>query len=264
MVYQFPVSAEDAPKHAVYPFITHGYRKGGTYLDNVNSLFQLHTETMNAWTMIFASVWSIYASYSMTEEYGFKNTWIFWVLTSSALIHLPFSVGYHLFMSMDLPTFNHWRRMDVIAIFGVSVLLTYSLAYYAFSTVFCLSITALSAIVAGYAITKISKLPEEKDINPAQHTLFVSSIVACYMCPMFWVTFRDVFIYKEFTLASVATIIVLWSLGFSGWAYSTSWPQKLFPGKFNIVGHSHQVMHIGVFLCHVMEWMFVYALFQQS
>jgi predicted membrane channel-forming protein YqfA (hemolysin III family) len=55
---------------------------------------------------------------------------VFPCFTLSAVLHLPFSVGYHLFMSMDEHTFNVWRRLDIMAIFNVSILLTFSLPYY--------------------------------------------------------------------------------------------------------------------------------------
>lgn len=46
-----------------YPYVLSGYRSGGTYARCLLSLFEWHTETFNAWTMIAGSSLSIFLLY---------------------------------------------------------------------------------------------------------------------------------------------------------------------------------------------------------
>lgn len=256
--YKFPVSDGEAPAHAVYPFVTGAYRKGGSYIDNVWSLFHLHTEFVNAWTMIIASVGSIMATtYVSTKFLDTEAIPIFVIFTASAVLHLPFTLGYHLFMSMDEHTFNVWRRLDVIAIFNVSVLLTFSLSYFVLPWWGCLLNTAAAALIAATATISVWKTPVDHVIDGSQQSKFVGSIIACYWFPLAFALVRDTCAHM-FTLSSASAIGVSMGLIFSGWAYASWWPQKRAPGKYNVWLHSHQMMHIGVMVCHALEFVFIW------
>lgn len=249
--YKFPVSHSETPAHAVYPYITNAYRSGGGYADNIKSLFQLHTETVNAWSMIIANVGSFYASVM-------ANNMILYIFTASALLHLPFSVGYHLFMSMDENIFNLWRRLDIIGIYNAGVLITFALGYYVFPLGICLANTLLAACVAGYASMKAWRMNAEHVIDGATQVTFIGMIVACYLSPMYVAAIRDIAMHGAvLTVSVISPIAVTGVLGFGGWAYATFWPQRIAPGKFNVWLHSHQIMHICIIICHAFEYLFI-------
>lgn len=247
--YKFPVSDSETPSYAVYPFIKGPYRSGGGYVDNIKSLFQMHTETVNAWSMIIASIGSLYASLVM-------NNMILYIFTSSALLHLPFSVGYHLFMSMDEKTFNLWRRLDIIFIYNGGVLLTYSLGYYVFPFGVCLINTLLSIGVATFGSIKAWRVSPEHTFDGNTQVAFIGMIVACYLTPMYYAAIRDL-ASLVLSMSVISSIAVTGVLGFGGWAYSTFWPQRAAPDKFNVWFHSHQIMHICIIICHVLEYLFI-------
>lgn len=208
--------------------------------------------------MILACIGStfatVFASVTMLDA---KAIPVFVVFTLTTVLHLAFSVGYHLFTSMRRPVFNRWRKMDVIAIFNVSVLLTFSLSYFVLPWWGCLANTLVAACVACAATVSFARTPDEVDMDPRKQSLFVGSIVMCYWFPMVFATVRD-FLDGNFTLSSCSTVGVLVGLGLSGWAYSTAWPQRYFPGLFDVWGHSHQLMHVGMLLCHALEFVFLW------
>lgn len=247
--YKFPVSHSETPPYAVYPYITSSYRSGGGYVDNLKSLFQLHTETVNAWSMIIASTGSLYASLMV-------NRTILYILTASALLHLPFSVGYHLFMSMDENTFNLWRRLDIIGIYSAGVLITYSIGYSVFPFWVCLANTLMASCVAFYASLQVWRMDHEHTIDPNAQVAFIGLIAACYMIPMYCAAIRDLMI-PVISMSIISPVAVTGVLGFGGWAYATFWPQRIAPGTFDVWFHSHQIMHICIVICHALEYLFI-------
>lgn len=263
MKYKFPVSDKEAPKHAVYPYVTHGYRVGGSYADNIKSLFQLHTEVMNAWTMILISMGSVFSTaYFSLKVLDKEAVPIFIIFTSSAVMHLPFSVGYHLFMSMDAKTFNLWRRLDVIAVCQSSILLAFSLSYFVMPFWGCMLNTLVTYGIATYASIKFWCIPKTHSIDGKSQCAFLSSVIFCYWFPMFVALIRDS-VKMTFTLSSFSAVGVLGGLALSGAAYSMNWPQRLAPGRFNVWFHSHQIMHIGIAFCHLLEFLFIFDNFKR-
>lgn len=259
MVYKNNVSETDAPSHAVYPFVTGRYRSGGSYIDNIKSIFRLHTEFVNAWTMIIASTASVLAT-SFVSVMGILDKeaiLIFATFTASAVLHLPFSLGYHLFMSMDVCTFNMWRRMDVIAIFQASVLLTFSLSYFVLPWWGCVLNTFIACGISSLATIRFWHIPVDHVINGGQQSAFVGSIISCYCFPMVYGLLKDA-TRLQFTMTTVTALGVLATLAFSGWVYASWWPQRRAPGRFNVWFHSHQIMHIGVMVCHALEFLFIW------
>ena len=260
--YRFPVSSNEASEHSRYPYVMHHYRVGGTYWDNIKSLFQLHTESVNAWSMILASALSVCGTVYMyvTHPSAFP---IFAIFTSSAVIHLPFSVGYHLFTSMDRSTFHKWRQYDVIAMMSVCVLLAYSLGYFVFPPWLCYMNTGYTCVLVIKGVKQFAGLSDEHDLDPLTHSKSLCMIVASYCVPLMYSLIRDL-VHLEMHLSTYCTAGISLGLLFSGWAYSSRWPQKLSPGRFDVWGHSHQVMHIGILLCHLFEFMFIYDNYKRS
>jgi adiponectin receptor len=247
-VYSFPVVDTDAPTHAVYPAVFGRYRRGGTYARNILSLFELHTETVNAWTMIAASIGSVIATSRFAPYCA-----VFWVFTLSALLHLPFSVGYHLFMSMQSRVFKWWRRADISAMLWASVMLTYAFSLMVLPWWGILLNTILSSMVANIGTQRIRQLQAQQPVHGPSLSAIVATAAACYWWP---IAYAAIVYPGPWTV--LATIGVPLVLGASAWVYSTHWPQRIAPGQFDVLGHSHQLMHIGVVACHAMEWMFLY------
>ncbi|KAK1858473.1 hypothetical protein I4F81_001078 [Pyropia yezoensis] len=60
--------------------------------------------------------------------------------------------------------------------------------------------------------------------------------------------------------AAMWGLVAAASVGTGGLLYAKHWPELWAPGRFDVVGHSHQWMHIAAFMAHWAEWRFLAAL----
>jgi adiponectin receptor len=221
------------------------------------SLFQYHTETVNAWTMILTTVASVCATavISCLEP---DASFVFAVFTLSAVLHMPFSVGFHLFTPISISVFNLWRKMDVCAIFIVSILLTFSLAYYVLPWWGVLVNVGVAVAIAVAAVIFFWSTRDDEVLDPTMHAAFVGLIVLCYTFPMVYATSSSMRRGRMTVATAIITVGVFLSLGISAYCYSTGFPQCRAPGRFDVWGHSHQVMHAGVTVAHFLEFAFIW------
>lgn len=255
--YRFPLIAAEAPSYMQYPGVLGRYRSGGTVRDCLWSLLSLHTETVNAWTVLLSCVFSIIATAYLTSGHIPTETMpIFWVFTASSLIHTPVSVGFHLLMPMSIHVFGRWRYLDVCAIFVGATLFTFSLAYFVLPLWATILDTLLGTAITTLAIYSFWGTPGDHVLDHSKHALFVGSIIMCYWVPMAIALVRDA-IHLQFTLSSAMVIGEFSSLSFGGWAFATGWPQKHSPGKFDVFGHSHQMLHVCAMIGHVCKFVFI-------
>ena len=161
-------------------------------------------------------------------------------------------------MPMSREVFIRWRKYDVAAIFLASIPLTFALAYFVFSWWGVLINTLVAAVVAVAAACVFWRTPEDHTIDPAKHAVFVGLIVLCYLTPRVVATIREA-TRRSFTLASGMTIGACASLFVGAWCFVRGWPQKHAPGRFDVWGHSHQIMHVGVMSAHICEFFFLCA-----
>jgi predicted membrane channel-forming protein YqfA (hemolysin III family) len=79
---------------------------------------------------------------------------------------------------------------------------------------------------------------------------------AVYYAPVAITAARDAWA-GVYGVAAAAAVAIPALLGVGALAYATSLPERRFPGVFDIVGSSHQVMHVMVALAHFVEFAFV-------
>lgn len=164
-----------------------GYRAGGDYKRCLAALFELHTETMNAWTMLAGGVVSIamLAWVIAATQPSITALIPFLALTAAVLVHMPFSVGFHLFRGINAEVYNLWRRLDQIFIFLVSVLLAFGLSWHVYSTWWGIAVNTGAALgVAVFAIRDLWGLQPHFQRNRGLVVVFVGCIVLCYWFPM--------------------------------------------------------------------------------
>lgn len=142
---------------------------------------------MNAWTMIAGGVVSIAMLSWVTSATQQSVTALipFLALTSAVLLHMPFSVGFHLFRGIGPDVYNLWRRLDQIFIFLVSILLAFGLSWHVYDTWIGITInTAAAAGVAAFGIRDLWGLPPQFQRNRTIVVIFFGCIVMCYWFPM--------------------------------------------------------------------------------
>lgn len=251
------------------PFIHSGYRYGGTYTQCILSLFVLHNETINAWTMIAASMISITS---------FMYVWIyvrpqsqhitpFIMLTTSPLIHLPFTVGYHTFLCISPIEYMKWMQLDIAFIFIASIPLAFSLAWFVFSPGGILTTIVLTCITAILGIRNIIRLRPNEPIRILRNTMYVGLVIAAYLMPMVVQTYRDVksglFAQGE-VVPCFATMTAIVCLGIGGAVYSLKYPECCLPGQLDLVGNSHHIMHIAITIAHIAEFVFILSMYYRT
>lgn len=248
----------EVPEWLRFPHLTTGYRYGGTHAQALGSLFFLHNETLNAWTMVAASVFSIAANaWALAHERPSpRDAAAFVALCLSALVHLPFAVGYHLFLPISPRVYNRWRRLDVSFIFVASVFLAFALSRFVLPPWATGAVVGVAAAVACAALLQLANLKEGQALNRSAQAGFVGGVVLVYTFPMLCLTVKDA-VARTFTVGCLTTLTTFVSLFGGAWAYADCFPERLAHGRYDLVGNSHQIMHVGVAGAHVSEFFFV-------
>ena len=261
---QYGLRSEEVPPWLRFPHLTTNYRFGGTYWTCLLSLFAWHSETVNTWTMLLANIFSLTALvYVMVVE---KPTGIaklpFYMFWFSAIVHMPFSVGYHMFMPISAVVYNKWRRLDISFIFVASCPLTFALCYFIMPLAATLSVTGAAITVTTLALFRNFSLKQGEVLNRSTNAIFITSIVIVYFSPIVYLSVVDT-IAGKFTVAQITLIVVFLSLFIGGYMYAKCIPECYSHGTFDLVGRSHQIMHILVMTAHVSEFFFVYDAFKR-
>lgn len=98
---RYSVAAKDAPRYMLYPGVLGHYRVGGSPAQCLCSFFALHTESINAWTVVLSLVFAITASTWVCAT-GTPAIASYVIFACASVIHTPFSVGFHLFMPISI------------------------------------------------------------------------------------------------------------------------------------------------------------------
>lgn len=254
---QSGLTAEQVPLWLRCPHLLTNYRLGGTYWICFQSLFAWHNETVNAWTMIVTNLLSFIAL--CCSKCNGLNCIPFYTLWFSALVHMPFSVGYHLFSPIDQHVFNTWKQLDILFIFVSSCFLTFSLGFHVMPLDQNILVTTVAII-----LTCWYKCGGGHNIatNKMRNALLVSSIVCIYCIPIIYKCIIDKDI-LTISFAHTTLLIVVSSIFGTGLLYAKSIPERWFPGAFDLFGRSHHIMHIGVMVAHMAEWYFVYSAYNE-
>jgi len=254
------VGHETAPKWTVYPYIYTKYRSSEYYctrLRCLKSLFELHTETMNAWTMIFASIFSTACFAFAKVVVGLREVdhAVFFLFLLSTLLHCPWSVGYHLCMPISPAEDIFWRQMDTGAVFSVSVLLSFSFSYYVFPYYVTIIVVLLSFVTALIGIREVRKWKPGSLIEKTYLSRIIMSAVFLYSLPLLWQIICNL---KDNAHSSTASIVCAFSsLAIGCVLFDNSIPQCYFPGKFTVFFTSHQLMHFFLITANISEFMFL-------
>lgn len=129
--------------------------------------------------MIFGNLISLYLFAPFTTSASAPLTCVY----LSSLVHLPFSVGYHLFMPMSVEISNKWRNLDITFIYVASIFLTYGLSYYVFPMYVTLFLTMVSAVICARQKHKLN--------NRKHHVLYLALTISIYLFPMIYNLLTD-------------------------------------------------------------------------
>lgn len=248
------------PSYMVHnKYLIKGYRIGGTHLECFKSLFKLHNETFNAWTMVISCSYAIFSTLWLFNNYSLNNDDILVFLGSliANLLHFPFSFCYHMFMPISTRVANYWRTLDCIFIFVRLGLAGLSISYYILPTIQFYIISTILLIFCAWNINECRYLKAAIPLNRLKQVLMISMIVCCYLYSLLTLILKDIGTNEVFygTISLLAFII-------SGGMYLFQFPERLFPGKCDTF-YSHTLMHVGYIIICICEFMVLFSIFKQ-
>ncbi|XP_068731211.1 membrane progestin receptor gamma-B-like [Montipora capricornis] len=238
-------------------FISSGYRKPySSAMDCVKSAFQPLNETVNVWTHFVPFLLFLVRFASLIWKYGVFDTYVYPVLSNALGIcgFLLMSSGAHLFNSMSPRTRHICFFFDYSAISVYSVGAGQAFYFYGrspdhdsffssssrFLTVSCL-VSFLSTSMCCASRHRWSKM---------KYVVRTSCFVVAFFCNSAPYTHR-LFSEPSHQHISDQELLALsyfkrhcWFYLIAALANTSKMPERLVPGVFDIIGHSHHFLHV--------------------
>lgn len=246
--------ATDVPVHQKVPFILNGYRpEPESPCSLFRTIFSLHNETGNMWTHLLGFGYFVLVFAQLCQEImlaegreGLQRdaVWVLALVATTAFC-LACSFSYHLCNCAGRSVKECMYRMDlagIVALIGVSYFTGIALAFhccprvrkfylfYAAGVVLALAAPLVRAQLAD--LTRHFIICAGLGLVPAVHFVCVSSA-------------EDVAIVVPYILTMFGCY------GAGSWFFVQKWPERRWPGRFDLFGHSHQVWHMFVLLAAV-------------
>ncbi len=255
------------PEYMRMDHIFSGYRVGGNYHSCLRSIFEIHNETGNVWTMILTSIcstglllWSVCSflpSISSTTVIDYLVFIVFWI---SCVIHLPFSVLNHLFVAISEEVAHKWKILDICFIYVAAWLLNITESYYTFSDelswMYWFNIGTGAVICITFIYLTMFKTRQGIPTEKEKHTNRIGIASFTYIFPMFFHLIRGATI-GIFDLGSLSAFGTPLSLALGAFLFVKRIPEVFAPGKYDIWGNSHQLMHFTLLIAHIFEYTFM-------
>eukprot|EP01117_Protostelium_nocturnum_P016956 TRINITY_DN6807_c0_g1_i1.p1 TRINITY_DN6807_c0_g1~~TRINITY_DN6807_c0_g1_i1.p1 ORF type:complete len:363 (-),score=72.55 TRINITY_DN6807_c0_g1_i1:17-1105(-) len=242
-------------------FIRTGYRPPGLSMRQLwASLFQIHNETGNVWTHLisfaFFFIWGSYYLFFNLWNETFACRFFFFVFWISLMWCFVSSTGYHLFSCQSERTMVCVSRLDYTGISGLILGSTIIPVFYAF---YCQPfwqityLTSISTLGLSGIVGSFFEFFHADSFSTIRTILFASTAAigvvplthSIYLPRMAEVLEAIELIDQNGIHLRLFLMLSLYGLGFV--VYVTKFPERLFPGKFDLWFNSHQFWHIFVF-----------------
>jgi len=243
--------AAAAPHWTVRPFILWGYRDCMGWRQCWRSLLTVHNETGNVWTHVFGLL--LFLFLQVHELLRQDKTLHHRLVASGYILATNFcmatSAVFHLMTPHSKQVYERCLRFDMTGIALVIIAsflvgLHYGYWCHPFLGRLYFSIVGVLSCIA-LAWPHMPKLLHNFNLS----VTFFASFVAFALVPLFhWVSVVGGLSSEQATLFFWKLIATfgLYALGFL--FYGAQFPERFYSGKFDIVGHSHQLWHIAVLL----------------
>jgi len=250
------------PKYMQYSYIVAGYRMNLSFLSSLSSLFRLHNETFNIWTALISFVVFLWIGVNMIFFVGDEMT--FWekaayvVYTLSAIYTFLNSLLFHWFNCISHNHHECLLRMDISGIGFLICGSYYPPIYYAFQNHSNFGVFYLATITIGCLLTSMILLfPKFSEERYSMFRVTVLSATGLFgIIPLIHLFFlHEGGLSNPIFYAKVMAVLELYLwYGVAVFFYASKFPERFFkPGRFDIVGCSHQFWHSFVFIasyCH--------------
>lgn len=245
---------DQVPDHFKEVFILHGYRHPkSTPQQCVKSLFEATNETLNVWTHLLPTFLFVWRFMNLLYEHDVWNDAYTWPLFAFAFVCCSYpltSAVAHMFNTMSS------RARHICFFFDYSALSMYSLgsaiAYKAYSFPTALYNTAYAdwyvhvAICNAIGCTLLASesrfLRAGKFLKFCRLSAFAFPYLFDTMPIMLRVLTCDGDDCNDSSLVPHSRQYMF--VFMAAFLYATHMPERIHPGKFDIIGHSHQLFHI--------------------
>ncbi|KAJ3547772.1 hypothetical protein NM208_g1348 [Fusarium decemcellulare] len=237
-------------------FILSGYRPASySYLKSMASIFEVHNETANIWSHLLGSAHFIVVLYSfatLPKVSRLADTLAVALYQLCVAVCFFLSTIYHTFCDHSLPMYRFGNTLDHLGIVLVMWSTGISTAHFTFScsqhsTLRNIYMTAssLSAIAcAVFTLQPKFRTPAFRLVRALAYGL----LAICLFLPVIHgcMTFGLERLSDVMHIESLLLLIVIQSTGAA--VYAARVPKRWFPGAFDILGQSHTLMHVLVYM----------------
>jgi len=241
----------EVPAYQKQPFILSGYRPTPQgCLDYARSFFTLHNETGNIWTHMagFGYFLGVGADVCRelqaegTEVLGANPIWMILLVVASAFC-LFWSVAYHVCACGSNCVNKCTLKMDhsgIVMLIVFSYLTGIALGFHCFPTLckFYLAYAACISIALALPLVRPKLIG-----NQARH--FIGCCALGFVPAVHFVCIGRS---DDVALAIPYLCAMFGFYGLGAAFYLAHWPERGWPGRFDLIGHSHQLWHICVVL----------------
>eukprot|EP01135_Chromosphaera_perkinsii_P004145 Nk52_evm52s270 gene=Nk52_evmTU52s270 len=266
------IEASQLPKKYRYliksEFVLKGYRVNyETFSDCLYSLFSLHNQTLNAWTMIISLLVSIYKYREATillADQPSDELLPFTMILVAMILHSPFSVAFHLFGCISEANYVYFQMLDFQFIMIGSLLLTYSLIYFPLACNYQWAIYAIMAVQAYVCVSTalaLGSVEKSKALSKAQRVFRAGIAGVIYASPIVYSVFANWSEPNEIFWVSSKILFSMLGMAFT---YVDHFPERyLKPGATDMLFQSHIIMHVFHIICHGLQFDFIMLSWQQ-
>ena len=252
----------DYLKEAYGPYITGGYRSELCFKAAILTLFTIHNESGNIWSHLIGfflilafGVQFIFTGVAGVPSQDLAPRWPHIVYIIGALYVLAVSTFAHLLCCLGRRAYNLVWKFDYTAIAVVMWSMYVPWCWYIFACnkecikaiyIAVSGIMALSCVALG--ISDTFQDPKYHHLQPICFCLLGLSGIApmIHAAVLFW----NVAALKKAILLTLMQMLCNLT---GAILFSSRFPERYFPGKLNIWGHSHFIMHLLVvvaFVCY--------------
>ncbi|GLI63258.1 hypothetical protein VaNZ11_006161 [Volvox africanus] len=259
------LASEEVEPWQRFPFLKYGYRRGGSYYECLMSLFSLHNETVNVWTTLL-SVFVGLVLFADTVS-NLRCSWLdfspFMVAWIGQTLHSPLSCGYHTFLCMSPTIANRWRKLDLTFILVLNTCATYALSYFTFGLYLSLLWTAMVGFAAVLGIRRVRALQPWQQLDRRRIVSMIGLTCLGYYVPLVVRGLVALVLQGKVWPELGIALVVLGCHITGAMVYATHWPQRFFPGLFDMAGFSHNLMHILCFTAYNCAYPYLSYLYSQ-
>jgi adiponectin receptor len=241
-------------------WILTGYRKlNNSYYACLQTLFFIHNETGNVLSHLLGGFFFVFLSiytYLFVLVTGWHDQVIFAFFLLGAIGCLLLSGFFHLFCCHSLEVSLAWNKCDYLGIMFLIVGSCYPAIYYEFHCTPELQLLYL-VLISSFGAASVPVLILDRFSTPKYRVLRTLLFVGMGLSGFFPMG-HAIYLYSwdiAQYAGSLNLMLIMGSFYLVGaLLYAIQVPERIFPGKFDIWLHSHQIFHICVLTAAILHY----------